>query len=97
MSTSGVVRRQSDVFQQIAAIERLHQEGDGAISQCLSADVIVIMRGDQNDRQLTPFPSNPPLQFRPSIPGRRTSAMTHDTLESAPDNRNVSADSKVTA
>jgi hypothetical protein len=53
------------VFQQVAAIKRLYEEGDGAISQRLSADVIVIVGCDQNDRQLTPFPSNPPLQFCP--------------------------------
>ena len=53
------------MFQQVAAIERFHQEGDCTISQCLLANVIVIMGRDQDDRQLTPFPSNPPLQFRP--------------------------------
>jgi hypothetical protein len=53
------------VFQQVAAVERFHKDGDCAISQCLSADVIVIMGSDENDRELTPFPPNPPLQFRP--------------------------------
>ena len=69
-NSSGVVRRPSDVFQQVAAIERFHQEGDCAISQCLLANVIVIMGRDEDDRQLMPFPSNPPLQFRPVHPGQ---------------------------
>ena len=64
-NSSGVVRRPCDVFQQVAAIERLHQERDRAISQCLLANVIVVMGRDEDDRQLMPFPSNPPLQFRP--------------------------------
>ena len=58
------------MFQQVATIEWFHQKGDRAISQCLSANVIVIMGSDENDRQLTPFPSNPPLQFRPIHPGQ---------------------------
>ena len=62
---SGVVRRPCDVFQQVATIERFHQEGDRAIPQCLLANVIVIMGGDEDDRQLTPLASSPPLQFRP--------------------------------
>jgi hypothetical protein len=62
---SALVRRVSDVVQQVAAIERFHQEGSGAVSQCLLANVIVIMGCDQDDRQLMPLPSNPPLQFRP--------------------------------
>jgi hypothetical protein len=52
------------VFQQVAAIERFHQEGDRAISQCLLANVIVIMGRDEDDRQLTPFASNPPQELR---------------------------------
>ncbi len=53
------------MFQEIAAVERLNQEGDRAISQGLPADVIVIMGSNQNDWKLAPCPSNPPLQFRP--------------------------------
>ena len=43
------------MFQQVAAIERLHQEGDCAISQCLLENLIVIIGGDQDDRQLTDY------------------------------------------
>jgi hypothetical protein len=63
-------RRPSDVFQQVAAIERLHQEGNCAVSQCLVAHLIVIMGRDQDDGQLTPFASNPPLQLRPIHAGQ---------------------------
>jgi hypothetical protein len=58
------------MFQQVATIERFHQEGDGTIPQCLLANVIVIMGRDEDDRQLTPFASNPPLQFRPVYAGQ---------------------------
>ena len=54
----------------VATIERFHQERNRAISQCLLANVIVIMGRDEDDRQLTPFPSNPPLQFRPVHAGQ---------------------------
>ena len=64
------LRRPRDVFQQVAAIERFHQEGDRAISESLLANVIVIMGRDEDDRQLAPFPSNPPLQFRPVHAGQ---------------------------
>jgi hypothetical protein len=53
------------VFQEVAAIERLHQEGDRTISERLFANVIVIMRCDQDDGQLTPFPPNATLQLCP--------------------------------
>jgi hypothetical protein len=58
------------VFQQVAAVERLHEEGDRAISQGLLSNVIVIMGSDEDDRQLTPFTSNPTLQFRPIHTGQ---------------------------
>jgi hypothetical protein len=58
------------VFQQFAAIERFHHEGDRAISQCLLANAIVIMGCDDDDRQLMAFPSNLPLQFRPVDAGQ---------------------------
>jgi len=67
---SSLVRRPRDVFQQVAAIERLDQERNRAVAQCLSANVIVIMSRDEDDRQLMPFPSNPPLQFRPIDSGQ---------------------------
>jgi hypothetical protein len=67
---SSLARGPSDVFQQVAAIERLYQEGNSAVLQCLSAKVIVIMGCDEDDRQLTPFPSNPPLKFRPVHAGQ---------------------------
>ncbi len=53
------------MLQQVAAIKWFDQEGDGAISQCPSPNVIVIMGRNEDDRQLTPFPSNSPLQFSP--------------------------------
>jgi len=37
------------VFQQVPTIERLHQEGDRAISQRLLANVSVIMGRDEDD------------------------------------------------
>ena len=37
--------------QQFAAIERVHQERDGAIWQCLLSNVIVIVGRDHDDRQ----------------------------------------------
>jgi hypothetical protein len=58
------------VFQQVAAIERLYQESNRAVPQCLLANVIVVMGRDEDDRQLTPLPSNPPLQFCPVHPGQ---------------------------
>ncbi|HEY6613412.1 MAG TPA: hypothetical protein VIZ32_02805, partial [Vicinamibacterales bacterium] len=67
---SGRARRPSDTLQQVATIERFHQKGHRAISQCLSANVIVIMGSDEDDRQMTPLQSNPPLQFRPIHPGQ---------------------------
>jgi hypothetical protein len=67
---SSLARSPSHVFQQVAAIERLYQEGNSPVLQCLLAKVIVIMGCDQDDRQLTPFPSNPPLKFRPVHAGQ---------------------------
>jgi len=52
-----------DVFQQLAAIERLQHEGNRAISHRSSSDVVVVMRGDEHDRQLWPFMSDPGLQL----------------------------------
>jgi hypothetical protein len=46
------------VFQQVAAIERLHEKRERAISQRLLANIIVVMGSDKNERQLTPFTSN---------------------------------------
>jgi hypothetical protein len=51
------------VFQQLAAIERLQHEGNRAISHRSSSDVVVVMRGDEHDRQLWPFVSDPGLQL----------------------------------
>jgi hypothetical protein len=51
------------VFQQDAAVERFHQEGDRSISQCLLSDIIVIMSRNEDNGQLTPFTSDPSLQF----------------------------------
>ncbi len=61
---SGVLRRSSDVCQQFATVERFDQERDGAIPQYLLSNVVIIVGRDDNDRQQTPLPSNPPLQFR---------------------------------
>ena len=86
-----------DVCQQVVAIERFHQEGDRAVPQGLAADVIVIMGGDEDHRQLTPLPSNPPLQLRPVHAGEphvRDDAC-HARQRAGPEKR--SADSKVTA
>ena len=58
------------MFQQVATIERFHQEGHSAISECLFANLIVIMGRDEDDRQLTPFASNQPLQFRSVYAGQ---------------------------
>jgi hypothetical protein len=67
---SSLARRSGDVFQEIATIERLYQESNRAIPQCLLANVVVVMGRNENDRQLTPFPSNPPLEFRPIYAGQ---------------------------
>src|SRR5262245_47180252 len=62
---SGVVRRPRNVLQQFAAVERFHQEGHRTIPQRLATHVVVVMSSDEDHRQLTPFASNPPLEFRP--------------------------------
>jgi len=51
------------MFQQFTAIKRFHQEGNRAISQCLLANLMIIMGSDDDDRQLTSFPSNPALKL----------------------------------
>src|SRR5262245_14582120 len=60
---SVAARHPGDVFQQLAGIERFHQESNGAISQSLLPNHVVVMGRDDDDRQLTSFSSNPPLQF----------------------------------
>jgi hypothetical protein len=58
------------VFQQFAAIEWFHQEGNGAVPEGLSAYLLVVMGGDDDDRQFGLVLSNPPLQLRPVHPGQ---------------------------
>src|SRR5262245_31806317 len=63
-SASALVRRPCDVLQQFTTIEWLHHERGRSVSQCLSADVIVVVSGDEDDRQTRAVASGATLQFK---------------------------------
>src|SRR5258705_10139898 len=61
--SSVLVRAPFDAVQQLRRVERLHQEVHGAVLKRLLPDVLVVVSGDENDRQLRARSSDPTLQL----------------------------------